>query len=118
MVRFAGLLGRRTNFINSTHIAIYNQSSNLPEREIFVMPDLGHVEYVPSVCLCLRGLHDLDVNIPYRIVAALNGLKQVLKQVIRVFSIDLDCLFSSQVLRSEGGLDMDLDIFEGSILSS
>lgn len=55
-------------------------------------PHFGHVENVPPVLLCLLGLHDLDIDIPDRIISLFDGFEQVLNQKVRVFASDFSGL--------------------------
>lgn len=45
-------------------------------------PDLGHIEDVPAVLLCLFWLHDLEVHGPGRIVAILDCIVHISGMVI------------------------------------
>lgn len=79
-------------------------------------PDLCHIEDIPSELFCLGRIHHLHIDVPDRMVARLDGLKQVLDEVVRILARNLDRLFSGHVLNAESRLDMDLDIFERTIL--
>ena len=78
-------------------------------------PDFGHVEDVPSISLCLSWIHDLNIDIPHRIIFSLNGLERIPYQVIRIFTCDLGCFLLSENFDSLLSLDVDLDVFECSL---
>lgn len=79
-------------------------------------PNLGHIKDVPFVFLGLFGAHELDVDVPRRIVASLDGLKHVLDHIVRVFSGDLGGFLATEVLYSLLCFHMDFGIVERAIL--
>lgn len=79
-------------------------------------PHLGHIEDVPLVALGFRGIHDLNKDIPRRVVSSVNGLKHVPNHVIGVLAGNLCRLFPSEVLHALTRLHMDLYVFERTIL--
>lgn len=80
-------------------------------------PDLGHIEDIPLIRLCVLGVHDLHIDVPGRIVAFLDGIEQVLDQAIGVFARNLHGFLSGHVLHAQLRFDVDFDVFEGAILS-
>lgn len=80
-------------------------------------PNLVHIEDVPFVFLGLFGAHQLDVNIPNRIVASLDSLKHVLDHIVRVLSGDLGSFFAAVILYPLLRLDVDFRIFKRAILT-
>lgn len=79
-------------------------------------PNFGHIEDIPPIVLSLGRVHDLDIDIPDRVVAFLNGLVEILDQVVGILAADLGRFFSGHVFHAKGGLDMDFDVFKRSIL--
>lgn len=51
-------------------------------------PDFGHIEDVPLVGFRILGVHNLDVDIPNRIVLAFNGVVQILQEEVWILSSD------------------------------
>jgi hypothetical protein len=99
-----------------THVPVDGQFTDLPKGIVLVRPDLGHVENVPFVALGILEVHDLDIDVPYRIVTFLDRVEQILQQMIWVLASNFGCFLSGKVLDALLGLDMDLDVFEGAIL--
>lgn len=101
-----------------TYVAVHSQTTNLLEREILMRPDLGHIEDIYFVSLGLFGAHQLDVDIPNRIIASLDGLKHVLDHIVRVLSGNLGSFFAGEILYSLLRFDVDFGIFERAILDT
>lgn len=80
-------------------------------------PNLGHIKDIPFIFLGLFRAHELDVDIPNRIIASLDGLKHVLDHVVRVFSGYLGSFLASEILYSLLCFDMDFGILERAILN-
>jgi len=74
--------------VTVTYIAVHSKTTDLQQRETFMRPNLGHLKNVHLVLLGLFRAHQLDIDIPDRIVAPLDGLKHVLDHVVRVLSGD------------------------------
>src|SRR6266702_4738366 len=70
-------------------------------------PDLGQVEGVQVVRLGLQFRHDLNREAPFRIVAFLDGLKEILGRVIRIRTCELNRLFPGEILNALFGLKME-----------
>lgn len=81
-----------------------------------VRPDFGNVEWIPTVSLCVLGLHDLDKDIPGREIAALNGLKQILSGIIGIGAFQFGSLIRLQVLDALLGLEVPFDVLELALL--
>ena len=79
-------------------------------------PNLGHIKDIPLVFLGLFGAHQLNVDIPNRIVASLDGLKHVLDHVVRVLSGDSSSLLAAEILYPLLRFDVDFGVFERAIL--
>lgn len=80
-------------------------------------PDFGHIKDIPFVFLGLFGAHQLNVDIPHRIVTPLDSLKHVLDHVIRVLSGDLRSLLAAEILYPLLRFDVDFGVFERTILN-
>lgn len=100
-----------------THIAVHSKTTNLLQRKILVRPDFGHIKDIPFVFLGLFGAHQLNVDIPSRIVASLDGLKHVLDHVVGILSGDLSSLLAAEILYSLLRFDVDFGVFERAILN-
>ena len=99
-----------------THIPVQGQSANLAKRIVLVRPDLGHVKDVPLVGFSILGIHDLDINIPNRIVLSLNGLVQILEQEVWVLAGYFSGLLLGEVLNPLLSFDVHFDVFERAVL--
>lgn len=75
-------------------------------------PDFGHVEDIPPIFLGLGRIHDLDIDIPYRVVAFLNCFEEILDQKIGILAANRGRFLSGHVLHADRGPDMDLDVFK------
>lgn len=95
-----------------TYIAVHSKTTDLQQREILMRPNLGHIKDVHLVLLGLLRAHQLDIDIPDRIVAPLDGLKHVLDHVVRVLSGDPGSFFAAPVLYPLLGFDVDFGVFE------
>jgi hypothetical protein len=78
-------------------------------------PDLGHIEDVPAVLLCLLGLHDLEVHGPGRIVTILNRIVHISGMMVGVLSCNLICFRLREVLDALMALEVDFDINEAGL---
>lgn len=103
-------------YIYETHIAVQGKLSELPQGEVLMRPDLGHIKDVPAVILCLRGLHYLRKDSPCRVLAPLNGFEHVLDQEIWILASHRFGLLSSEVTHSLICLYVELDVSKTSIL--
>lgn len=79
-------------------------------------PDFGHVENIPFVVFGLLRLHHLHVDVPFGVIALLDCIEKIVDKVIRVLSSELRGGFLIEILDSQLGLDMHLDVFKGSVL--
>lgn len=79
-------------------------------------PDLGHVKDVPLVGFSILGIHDLDINIPDRIVLSLNGLVQILEQEVWVLAGYSGSFLLGEVFDTLLSFEMHFDVFERAIL--
>src|SRR5258708_30372215 len=70
-------------------------------------PDLGKVEGVEVISLCLQFRHDLNREAPLRIVAFLDSLKEILGRVIRIRTRELNRLFPREILNALLGLQVE-----------
>lgn len=75
-------------------------------------PHFGHIEYIPSVILCLRGIHDLHVDFPHGKITTLDGLEEILNQEVGIIACDFVRFLPGHSFHPEGCEDMDLDILE------
>lgn len=81
-------------------------------------PDLGHVEDVVLIGFGVLGVHDLNVDVPCRIVLALDGVVQVFQEEVWVLSGNFNGFLVGEVLDALCCLDVHFDIFERAILES
>ena len=72
----------------SVGIAVQRQSADLVQRVVRVWPYLGQIEGIEAVGLGLLERHDLDLQRPAGIVAALDGLEEIASVVVAVFAGD------------------------------
>lgn len=102
--------------ILTTDIPIQGQSADLSEWIVLVRPDFGHIKDIPLVILSIFGIHDLNIDIPNRIVSAFDCFEQVLEQIVWILSSYLCSFLSSEVFDTLLGFDVDLDVLERTIL--
>jgi hypothetical protein len=79
-------------------------------------PDFGHVKNIPLVTFGLFGIHDLNIDIPNRVISLFNCVEYVLEQEVRVLPSNASGFFRTHVFHAELGFDVDLDVLERSIL--
>lgn len=79
-------------------------------------PHFSHVEDIPLVGFGILGIHDLHADVPGGILISFNGLVHVLDEIVGVAAVDLLGLFTGKVLNPLLALQVEFDIFEGSIL--
>lgn len=79
-------------------------------------PDLGYIEDIYFIFLSLFRGHQLDVDIPDRIIAFFDGLKHVLNHIVRVLSGNLGSFFAGEILYSLLRFDVDFGVFKRAIL--
>lgn len=79
-------------------------------------PDLGHIEDIYFVFLGIFRGHQLDIDIPDRIIASFDGLKHVLDHIVRVLSGNLDRFFGGEILYSLLRFEVDFGISKRAIL--
>lgn len=101
---------------SNTDIAVHGQSANLSEWIVLVRPDFGHIKDIPLVIFSILGIHDLNIDIPNRIIPAFDCIKQVLQEKIRILSGHLLSFLAGEVLDTLLGFDMNLDVLERAIL--
>src|SRR5258708_3050266 len=70
-------------------------------------PDLGQIEGVEVISLCLQFRHDLNREAPLRIVAFIDGLKEIPGRVIRIRTRELNRLLPGEILDALFRLQME-----------
>lgn len=75
-------------------------------------PHFCHVKDIPSVIFRFRGIHDLNINIPSRIIPVFDCLIHVLDEEVRVLASNLGGFFAGKILHPCSCLNVDFDIFE------
>lgn len=90
--------------------------SILSKWEVLVRPDFVHVKNIPLVVLYLFRAHELDINVPNRVIFIFNYVKQILEQVVGSFSNNPRSFLSGKILNSLLSFDVDLDVFEIAML--
>lgn len=86
------------------------------QREVLLRDGLGGIEDVGLVVLGLQRIDDLGVDRPRRVVSLFDGSEEVLLEVVGILTTDSDGLIIGEVLYSLIRLEVDLDVFERSIL--
>ena len=74
------------------------QDTYVNERELSVWPDLREVERIPAEGFGLGLSHDLDLQHPLRVVAAVDRVHQVALCPVRILAPDRQSFFMSQGL--------------------
>lgn len=96
-------------------VLVERELAEAPQRHLALRPHLGQVEDVPLELLGLLGRQDLDVGGPARVLAALDGLVQVLGVPVGVLAGHLGGLLVGEVLDALVRLQVDLDVDEGAV---
>lgn len=91
-------------------ISVQREFSDGDQRELLLRPDLGDIERIVFVGLGLLVRHDLDVHVPRRELALLDGVEQIANGVVGVGAGELVSLFSRQVLDALSGLEVELAV--------
>jgi len=89
-------------------VAVEDHAAHRVQRCVAVGPDLSDVEGVEAVVLDLLGGHDLRVDLPARVLAALDRLVQIASGVVRVLALHALGLVPGQVLDALFGFEVDL----------
>jgi hypothetical protein len=98
------------------HILVESNLSEWNKWVVFLRDGLGCIKDVGLVVLGLKRVDDLRVDSPRWVVALLNGVEKIFSEVIRILTTDCGRLIVSQILDALVGLEVDLDVFEGSVL--
>jgi len=69
-------------------ILVEDEGADRAERELGVRPNLGEVKDVVAEGLGLLGCHGLDVDLPGRVIARLDGFEEVLDAVFGILTSD------------------------------
>jgi len=96
-------------------VLVERELADWAQWDLSVGPDLGQVEDIPAELLGLLGGEDLDVDGPGGVFALLDGLEQVLGVPVGVVGCELAGLLVVEGLGSLVGLEVDLDVVEGSV---
>ena len=91
------------------HVAIEREGAHVDQRVVGVRPDLGQVEGVEAVGLCVVERHDLHFEGPAGELAALDRVVEVALVVVGVLAGDAIRLGLRQVLDPLLGLEVVLD---------
>src|SRR5699024_8502770 len=104
--RESGLLNLREVVLR---VLVQREVTDVDQRVVLLGPGLGQVEGVPAVVLGLLEGHDLHLDIPGRVVAALDGVEEVLSVVVEVTGADdLVGLLIGEGLPALAGLEVVL----------
>jgi len=93
-------------------VAVQLHHAHVDQRILPVRPDLGQVEGVEAEALDLVLRHDLDLDIPFRILAALDGVEEIALRVVRVAAGQLAGALGRQVADALRGLEVPLHVEE------
>lgn len=96
-------------------VLVEGQLAEPAERHLALRPDLGQVKDVPLELLGFLWLEDLHVDGPAGVLAALNGLEQVLGVPVGVLAGHLGRLLVGEVLDALVRLEVDLDVDKGAV---
>lgn len=101
---------------SADYITVHRQLPNLPQRKVLMRPHFGHVKDIPLVILSLVWLHHLHVDVVNGIIPLLDGVEQILHQVIWILAGKLLGVLPGEILDSQLRLDVYFDVSEGSVL--
>lgn len=75
-------------------------------------PNFSHIEDIPLVFLRSFGGHQLDIDIPDRIVTAFDSFKHILNHVVWIFPGNFSCFIATEVLDPLSSFHMDFGIMK------
>jgi hypothetical protein len=81
----------------------------MPQREILLRPDLGVVQRIPVELGMVMVLHDLDVHVPLRVLAAVDGLVEVLGGGTQFQALHLGGFIGGQAGQTTARVEVVLD---------
>lgn len=91
------------------------ESAEAAERDVALRPDFGQVEDVPAEVLGLRGAEGLDVAGPGGVLAAGDGVEEVLGVPVWVVGGELGGFFVGEGFAALVSFAVDLDVVEGAV---
>ena len=93
-------------------ISVEGESTKGPEWDIFLRPNLGQIENIPTETLRLFRAEDLEIAGPAWIIAVLDGVEEVLCVPIWIFRGHVTCFSIRKGFAAEVGLAVNLDVVE------
>lgn len=90
-------------------IAVENHSSHRLKREQVLWPDLGDIQRVKIKLLLIVGIHDLDKETPFGVLASSDGIVEVLRGVAVVLAADNCRLIVEERFDPAGRFPVELD---------
>lgn len=96
-------------------VTVEGELSEAAEGHFRLRPDLGQVEDVPTELFSLFGGEDLNVAGPGRVLAALDGVEEVLGVPVGISGGEVTGFFVGEGLVALVCLAVDLDVVEGAI---
>lgn len=96
-------------------VLVEGELAKLAQRHLALRPDLGQVKDVPLELLGLLRGQGLDVDGPAGVLAALDGLEEVLGVPVRVLGRHLAGFLVGEGLVALVRLEVNLDVDEGAV---
>lgn len=93
-------------------VSVEDKSTKRPQWHVFLRPDLGQIEDIPTETLRLFWAEDLEIAGPAWIIAVLDGVKEVLCVPVRIFRSHITCFSIGKGLAAEVRLAVNLDVVE------
>ena len=93
-------------------IPVESEFSKGPQWNIFLRPDLGQIENVPTETLRLFRAEDLEITGPAWIIAVLNRVEEILSVPVWIFRSHVNRFSIAKCFAAEVGLAMNLYVAE------
>ncbi len=93
-------------------VSVQGESTEGPEWDIFLRPNLSQIEDVPTEILRLFRAEDLEIAGPAWIIAVLDRVEEVLCVPIWIFCSHVTCFGTGKCFAAEIRLAVNLDVVE------
>ena len=96
-------------------VSVECKSTKRPQWNIFLRPNLGQIENIPTETLRLFWAEDLEIASPAWKIAVLDGVEEVLCMPVWIFRGHVTCFGIGKGLAAEVGLAVNLDVIERAV---
>lgn len=111
--------GRESGLLDLSEVVlrvfVEGEAAETAQGHFGLRPDLGQVEDAPAELFGLLGAEDLHIACPRGVLAALDGVEEVLSVPVWIAGGELTGFFVSESLVALVGLAVDLNVVEGAV---